>query len=85
MKKSLYIALNELLLLLKDRMAIVWMVILPLAMTAIMGLIFGGLGGAGEAAVIDLPVVEVRRVREDRRTRRIVASAHRRHLRKPAR
>jgi ABC-2 type transport system permease protein len=58
MKKSLYIALNELLLLLKDRMAVVWMVILPLAMTVIMGLIFGGLGGGSEAAVIDLPVVD---------------------------
>jgi hypothetical protein len=41
----IYIALNELLLLLKDRMAVVWMVILALAMTAIMGLVFGGLGG----------------------------------------
>lgn len=58
MKKLLYIALHELLLLLKDRMAVVWMVILPLAMTAIMGLIFGGLGGGSEAAVIDLPVVD---------------------------
>jgi ABC-2 type transport system permease protein len=58
MKKLLYIALNELLLLLKDRMAVVWMVILPLAMTAIMGLVFGGLGGGSEAVVIDLPVVD---------------------------
>ena len=58
MKKSLYIALNELLLLLKDRMAVVWMVILPLAMTAIMGLIFGGLGGGSEPVAIDLPVVD---------------------------
>jgi ABC-2 type transport system permease protein len=58
MKKSLYVALNELLLLLKDRMAVVWMIILPLAMTAIMGLVFGGLGGESEAVVIDLPVVD---------------------------
>jgi len=58
MKKLLYIALNELLLLLKDRMAVVWMVILPLAMTAIMGLIFGDLGGGSGAVAIDLPVVD---------------------------
>jgi ABC-2 type transport system permease protein len=58
MRKALYIALNELLLLLKDRMAIVWMVVLPLGMTAIMGLIFGGMGGGSETAVIDLPVVD---------------------------
>jgi ABC-2 type transport system permease protein len=58
MKKLLYIALNELLLLFKDKMAAVWMVILPLAMTTIMGLVFGGLGGESEAVVIDLPVVD---------------------------
>ena len=58
MKKLLYIAMNELLLLLKDRMAVVWMVILPLGMTAIMGLVFGGFGGGSEAVVIDLPVVD---------------------------
>ena len=58
MKKLLYIALNELLLLLKDKMAAVWMIILPLAMTTIMGLVFGGLGGESEAVAIDLPVVD---------------------------
>ena len=58
MKKLLYVALKELLLLLKDRMAVVWMVILPLAMTAIMGLVFGGFGGGSEAMVIYLPVVD---------------------------
>ncbi|MBL7183399.1 MAG: ABC transporter permease [Anaerolineae bacterium] len=58
MKKLLYIALNELMLLLKDRMAVVWMIILPLGMTAIMGLVFGGFGGGSEAVVIDLPVVD---------------------------
>jgi len=58
MKKLLYITMNELLLLLKDKMAVVWMVILPLAMTAIMGLVFGGFGGGSEAVVIDLPVVD---------------------------
>lgn len=58
MNKSLYVALNELLLVVKDRMAVVWMVILPLAMTAIMGLVFGGLGGGSEVVVIDLPVVD---------------------------
>jgi len=58
MKKLLYIAMNELLLLLKDKMAVVWMVILPLGMTAIMGLVFGGFGGGSEAVVIDLPVVD---------------------------
>ena len=58
MKKLLYIALNELLLLLKDKMAAIWMVILPLGMTAIMGLVFGGFGGGSEAVVIDLPVVD---------------------------
>ena len=56
MKKLLHIALNELLLLLKDKMAVVWMVVLPLGMTAIMGLVFGGFGGGSEAVVIDLPV-----------------------------
>lgn len=58
MKKLLYVALNELLLLRKDRMAAVWMIILPLAMTAIMGMVFGGFGGGSEAVVIDLPVVD---------------------------
>jgi ABC-2 type transport system permease protein len=58
MKKLLYVARNELLLLRKDRMAAIWMIVLPLAMTTIMGLIFGGLGGGSEAVVIDLPVVD---------------------------
>ncbi len=58
MKKLLYIALNELLLLLKDKMAVVWMIILPLALTTIMGLAFGGIGGGSEPVVIDLPVVD---------------------------
>jgi ABC-2 type transport system permease protein len=58
MKKLFHITLNELLLLRKDRMAAVWMIILPLAMTAIMGLVFGGFGGENEAVVIDLPVVD---------------------------
>jgi ABC-2 type transport system permease protein len=58
MKKLFHITLNELLLLRKDRMAAVWMIILPLAMTAIMGLVFGGFGGESEAMVIDLPVVD---------------------------
>ncbi len=57
MKKLLYIAMNELLLLLKDKMAAVWMVVLPLGMTAIMGLVFGGFSGGSEAVVIDLLVV----------------------------
>jgi len=58
MKKLLYIALNELHLLLKDRMAVIWMVVLPLGMTTIMGLVFGGFGRESEAVVIDLPVVD---------------------------
>ena len=58
MKKLLYIASNELLLLFKDKMAVVWMLILPLGLTAIMGLAFGGLGGESEPVVIDLPVVD---------------------------
>jgi len=58
MKKLLNIALNELLLLRKDRMAAVWMIILPLAMTTIMGLVFGGFGGESEPVAIDLPVVD---------------------------
>ncbi len=57
MKKLLYIASNELLLLFKDKMAVVWMLILPLGLTTIMGLAFGGLGGGSEPVVIDLPVV----------------------------
>jgi ABC-2 type transport system permease protein len=57
MKKLLYVALNEWLLLLKDRMAAVWMIVLPLAMTTIMGLVFGGFAGEGETQAIDLPVV----------------------------
>jgi ABC-2 type transport system permease protein len=57
-KKLLYVALNELHLLRKDRMAAIWMVILPLGMTFIGGLVFGGLGGGSEAAIIDLPVVD---------------------------
>lgn len=58
MKKLLYIALNELHLLLKDRMAVIWMVVLPLGMTLLGGLVFGGFGGKSEAVVIDLPVVD---------------------------
>jgi ABC-2 type transport system permease protein len=58
MKKLLYVALNELLLLFKDRMAAVWMIILPLAMTTIMGMVFGDLGGGSDAALMDLPVVD---------------------------
>jgi ABC-2 type transport system permease protein len=58
MRKLLYVALNELLLLFKDRMAAVWMIVLPLAMTAIMGLVFGDLGGGSGVAVVDLPVVD---------------------------
>jgi len=58
MKKLLYVASNELSLLLKDKMAAVWMIILPLGLTTIMGLAFGGLGGGSEPVVIDLPVVD---------------------------
>jgi len=58
MKKLLYVASNELLLLFKDRMAVVWMLILPLGLTTIMGLAFGGIGGGSEPVVIDLPVVD---------------------------
>jgi ABC-2 type transport system permease protein len=58
MKKLLTIALNELLLLRKDRMAVVWMVVLPLGMTLIGGLVFGAFGGGDEAVVIDLPVAD---------------------------
>jgi ABC-2 type transport system permease protein len=58
MIKLLYIAWNELLLLRTDRMAVIWMVVLPLGMTLIGGLVFGGLGGGSEAVVIDLPVVD---------------------------
>jgi len=57
MKKLLYIALNELLLLRKDKMAVIWMIVLPLGMTLIAGLVFGAFGGGSEAVVIDLPVV----------------------------
>jgi ABC-2 type transport system permease protein len=57
MKKLLHVARKELLSLFKDRMAAVWMIVLPLGLTTIMGLIFGGFGGENEAAVIDLPVV----------------------------
>lgn len=58
MKKLLYIALNELLLLRKDRMAAIWMIVLPLGMTLIGGLVFGAFDGGSEAVVIDLPVVD---------------------------
>jgi ABC-2 type transport system permease protein len=46
-KKLLYVALNEFTLLLKDRMAAIWMVVLPVVMTLIGWLVFGGLGGEG--------------------------------------
>jgi len=58
MKKLFHITLNELLLLRKDKMAAIWMIILPLAMTTIMGMVFSGFGGGSEAVVIDLPVVD---------------------------
>jgi ABC-2 type transport system permease protein len=57
MKKLLHIALNELLLLRKDKMATIWMIVLPLGMTLIGGLVFGAFGGGSDAVVIDLPVV----------------------------
>jgi len=56
MKKLLYVASNELLLLRKDKMAVIWMVVLPLGMTLIGGLVFRG---GSEAVVIDLPVVDL--------------------------
>ncbi len=59
MKKMLYVAWNALLLLRKDRMAVVWMVLLPLGLTFIAGLVFGGLGEGDETTVIDLPVVDL--------------------------
>jgi ABC-2 type transport system permease protein len=58
MKKLVHIALNELLLLRKDRMAAVWMIVLPMALTLIAGLVFGASSGGSEAVVIDLPVVD---------------------------
>jgi ABC-2 type transport system permease protein len=58
MKKLQYVALNELLLLFKDKMAAVWMIILPLAMTTIMGVVFGELGGETDAVVMELLVVD---------------------------
>jgi ABC-2 type transport system permease protein len=57
MKTLWYIAVKELRLIAKDRMAAVWMIFLPLGLTAIMGLVFGGFGGHSETVVIDLPVV----------------------------
>jgi ABC-2 type transport system permease protein len=57
MRKLLHVAWNELSLLLKDRMAVIWMVVLPLGMTLIGGLVFGGFDGGGKMIVIDLPVV----------------------------
>jgi len=57
MKKLLHIAMNEILLLIKDKMAVVWMIILPLGMTVIAGFAFGGFSTESEAVVIDLPVV----------------------------
>jgi len=57
MKKLLYITLNELLLLYKDKMAAIWMIVLPLALMSITGLTFGGVGGE-ETVVLDLPVVD---------------------------
>ena len=58
MKKMLLIGLNELLLLSKDRMAIVWMLIVPLGLTFIACLVFGGPGNTSEAVVMDLPLVD---------------------------
>jgi ABC-2 type transport system permease protein len=52
MKKLLYVALNELLLLRKDRMAAIWMIILPIALTLIAGLVFGAFGEPDAAAQI---------------------------------
>jgi ABC-2 type transport system permease protein len=49
MKKLLHIAVNELVLLRKDRMAATWMLLLPLGITLIGGVVFGALDG-GEMA-----------------------------------
>ena len=58
MKKLLYVAANELLLLVKDKMALVWMVVLPLGITVIAGFAFGSFGGGEEGLVVSLPVVD---------------------------
>jgi len=57
MRKLLHITMNEILLLVKDKMAVVWMIILPLGMTVIAGFAFGGFSAESETVVIDLPVV----------------------------
>jgi ABC-2 type transport system permease protein len=58
MKKLIHIALNELLLLRKDRMAVIWMIVLPMGITLIGGLVFGAFSEGSEGVVIDLPVVD---------------------------
>ena len=59
MKRLFIITLYDLLLLAKDRMALVWLIALPIGFIIIGGAVFSGMAtGDGEALVVDLPIVD---------------------------
>ncbi len=58
MKNMLWIALNHLKLLSKDKTAYLLLLALPLALTLITGLAFGGSGSTGDAYILNLVVVD---------------------------
>ena len=59
MKRLLVITLYDLLILAKDKMALVWLIALPIGFIIIGGAVFSGMAtGEGEPLVVDLPIVD---------------------------
>jgi ABC-2 type transport system permease protein len=60
MKKLLNIALKDLKVMFRDPSALVWMLVMPIALTLVMAFAFGRLTGGGQAAGLsDIPVIIV--------------------------
>ena len=60
MKKLLNIALKDLKIMFRDPSALVWMLVMPIALTLVMAFAFGRLTGGGQAAGLsDIPVIIV--------------------------
>jgi len=60
MKKLLNIALKDLKIMFRDPSALVWMLVMPIALTLVMAFAFGRLTGSGQAAGLsDIPVIVV--------------------------
>ncbi len=60
MKKLLNIALKDLIIMFRDPAALMWMLVMPIALTLVMAFAFGRLTGGGQAAGLkDIPVIIV--------------------------